>query len=56
MKKYYYSLNIEDENGHPIAPFILTDDELIDLSDRIANGSWSGSMEFEEETKNEDDE
>ena len=48
-RKVYYSLNIRDEEGNPIAPHMLTDDQLITVSDRIANGSWAGSIELEED-------
>jgi len=46
-KKVYYAINIKDEDDNPIAPYMLEDDDLIALSDRIANGSLAGSIEVQ---------
>jgi len=48
MKKYYdYELKFTDRDGVVTKPD-LSDEELITLSDNIANGSFEGSLEVEE--------
>ena len=50
IRQLYYHLTVRDVDGNIVEPSELTDEDMEVLSDNIANGGWSGTMEIEDDS------